>query len=138
MLLAQKAWHQIRGMGLELEYVPEDLRFMLEEEASWRTERDSAQILVDHYFDFLHALDAAADEEELFHRAVRRLSQILGAERGALFWTTAKGSVDTLELRAGHNFTKTGNALRGLQAESGIDPEGLHGEPIHPDAAGSP
>ncbi len=104
--LAQKAWHQIRGMGLELEYVPQDLRFMLEEEASWRTERDSAQILVDHYFDFLHALDAAADEEELFHRAVRRLSQILGAERGALFWTPAKGSVANLELRAGHNFTK--------------------------------
>ncbi len=104
--LLQKAWHQIRGMGLELEYVPEDLRFMLEEETSWRTERDSAQILVDHYFDFLHALDAAADEEELFHRAVRRLSQILGAERGALFWTTAKGSEDNLELRAGHNFSK--------------------------------
>jgi transcriptional regulator with GAF, ATPase, and Fis domain len=104
--LVRNAWHQIRGMGLELEYVPEDLRFMLEEKTSWRAERDSAQILVDHYFDFLHALDAAADEEELFHRAVRRLSQILGAERGALFWTTAKASVDNLELRAGHNFTK--------------------------------
>jgi len=104
--LAQKAWIQLRGMGLELEYVPEELRFMLEEEDAWRTERDSAQILVDHYFDFLHALDAAADEEELFHRAVRRLSEILGAERGALFWTPPHGSADTLDLRAGHNFTR--------------------------------
>jgi transcriptional regulator with GAF, ATPase, and Fis domain len=104
--LAQKAWFQIRGMGLELEYVPEDLRFMLEEEDAWRTERDSAQILVDHYFDFLHALDAAADQEELFHKAVRRLSELLGAERGALFWTPPKGSADDLDLRAGHNFTR--------------------------------
>jgi len=104
--LVQKAWHQIRGMGLGLNVVPEDLRFLLDDEASWRTERDSSQILVDHYFDFLHSLDVAADEGELFHRAVRRLSQILGAERGALFWTPAKGSMDTLELRAGHNFTK--------------------------------
>jgi transcriptional regulator with GAF, ATPase, and Fis domain len=101
----EKAWQQIRAMGLELDYVPEDLRFILEDEASWRKERDSAQILLDHYFDFLHGLDAAADEEELFHRAVRRLSQILGAERGALFWATGRGSVDHLELRAGYNFT---------------------------------
>jgi transcriptional regulator with GAF, ATPase, and Fis domain len=104
--LVQKAWHQIRGMGLGLEVVPEDLRYLLDDEASWRTERDSAQILVDHYFDFLHSLDVAADEEELFHRAVRRLSQILGAERGALFWTPEKESMDTPELRAGHNFTR--------------------------------
>ncbi len=104
--LAEKAWLQIREMGLELDFLPEELRLLLEHEESWRTERDSAQILVDHYFDFLHALDAAADEEELFHRAVRRLSEILGAERGALFWTPPKGNVNHLDLRAGHNFTK--------------------------------
>lgn len=98
----QDIWRRIRGMGLELEFVPEDLRFLLEDDALWRTERDSTQILVDHYFDFLHGLDAAADEDELFHRAVRRLSQLLGAERGALFWAPAKAG---LELRAGYNFT---------------------------------
>ncbi len=99
------AWVQLRGMGLEQEYVPEDLRFMLEDEAAWRTVRDSARMLVDHYFDFLHSLDAAADVEELFHRAVRRLSQILGAERGALFWKPGRRSEEMLELRTGYNFT---------------------------------
>ncbi len=104
--LARKAWHQIQRMGLDLEYVPADLRPMLEDEPSWQTERDSAQILVDHYFEFLHGLDAAADEEELFHRAVRRLSQILVAERGALFWIPAEANLHTLELKAGYNFSK--------------------------------
>ncbi len=105
LALVREAWQQIRGMGLELEYLPEDLRGLLRDEASWRTERDSAQSLVDHYFGFLHGLDAATDEEELFHRAVRRLSQILGAERGALFWAPAKGEPHSLELRAGCNLT---------------------------------
>ena len=111
--LARQVWQQARGMGLELAYLPEDLRGLLEDEASWRTERDSAQILVDHYFDFLHGLDIAVDEEELFHRAVRRLSQILGAERGALFWAPGKGDFHTLDLRAGYNFTK-----REMQSEA--------------------
>jgi len=104
--LVREAWIRIRGMGLEMEVVPDDLRFLLEDESAWRTERESAQVLVDHYFDFLHGLDAAADEEELFNRAVRRFSQILGAERGALFWTPARKTPHPLELRAGYNFTK--------------------------------
>jgi transcriptional regulator with GAF, ATPase, and Fis domain/tetratricopeptide (TPR) repeat protein len=115
--LVRRVWQQIRGMGLESEYVPEDLRFMLEEEAQWRTEKDSTRMLVDHYFDFLHALDAAADEEELFHRAVGRLSQILGAERGALFWGSANGG---LELRAGHNFTQREMDSEAFQPSLGL------------------
>jgi transcriptional regulator with GAF, ATPase, and Fis domain len=107
LALVRDLCQRIQGMGLDSEFVPEDLRFLLEVEAPGRTERGSAQVLVDHYFDFLHGLDAAADEEGLFHGAVRRLSQTLGAERGALFWVPAgKKSSQDLELRAGCNFTQ--------------------------------
>ncbi|MEW6441917.1 MAG: sigma 54-interacting transcriptional regulator [bacterium] len=104
--LVQNVWEQIRGMGLDPEYLPDDLRVLLEDEGAGRTEQDTARILADQYFDFLQGLDAAADEEELFHRAVRRLSQILGAERGALFWAPGRAGPRDLELRAGYNFTR--------------------------------
>ena len=104
--LVQAIWQGIRGMGLEPDFLPGDLRRLLEDEASWRTERDSAQVLVGHYLDFLHGLGAAVDVDELVHRAVRRGSQILGAERGALFWASARDATDPIELRAGHNLTR--------------------------------
>ncbi len=104
--LVRKAWRKIQRMGLDRDYVPGDLGHFFEDEPWWQRERDSAQILVDHYFEFLHGLDAAADEEELYHRAVRRLSQILGAERGALFWTAEQRNLHHLDLKAGYNFSK--------------------------------
>jgi len=104
--LARRAWARIRGMGLSRELVPEDLRPLLEPEGPGGEERDAARDVLAPYFDLLHGLDGAAGGQELYHRAVRRLGQILGAERGALFGSAARDPGRPLALRAGYNFTR--------------------------------
>ena len=105
----------MRDMGVEPHAVPPDLRDLLEGDSVSRAERGSVQVLVERFLDAFRGLEASADEEELFHRAVRRLSQVLGAERGGLFWTPAGATSSRVELRAGHNFTKRDMHARGFE-----------------------
>lgn len=104
--LLQKLWQEINGMGLELTYLPRSLREHIREEDLQRTAIASERSLLDSYFEFLHKLDDAESEGDLFHRAVRLFSQLLGAERGALFWLPARGSSQAFDLRAGYNLTR--------------------------------
>ena len=99
--LIQEVGRQIRSMGLEPDYLPASLKGLLKGQAG----RDPAQTIIARYFGFLHQLDAAEDEDELFHQAIQRLSRIMGAERGALFWSSDQQG-GGFELRAGYNFSK--------------------------------
>lgn len=103
----------LRVMGLEPDYLPRELRALLDDDAETEAARDSTHMLVDRFLAFLHELDNSQDVEELFHHAVSRMSQLLGAERGALFWAPTKGDPDKLELRAGYNLTR-----REIESES--------------------
>lgn len=104
--LLQKVWHQLRKMGLERDYLPDDLNDMLPGEDSHPVAGDYVQSLIDHYLKLLHELDAAVDEDELFHGAVWRIGRLLRAERGALFWSFGDGAQPQFGLRAGYNFKK--------------------------------
>ncbi len=104
--LLQKLWQAISGMGLELTYLPRELRQHIHDDDLQRTARASERSLLDRYFEFLHNLDGAETEGDLFHRAVRLFSQLLGAERGALFWLPARGRRQEFDLRAGYNLTR--------------------------------
>ncbi|MFH1139092.1 MAG: sigma-54-dependent Fis family transcriptional regulator [Pseudomonadota bacterium] len=106
LALAQTAWRGIRSMGLAPELLPDDLQALLDQAAPDAFARDSALEFMDRYFEFLHELDAAEDETDLFHRCVSRSSRLLGAERGALFWVPDDQNEKTLEFRTGFNFSK--------------------------------
>ncbi len=104
LALLQKVWQKLREMGLDLYYLPEDLRGMLAGEALRPATGDYLQNTVDDYLKLLHELDGAVDREELFHWAVWRIGRLLRAERGALFWSSGRGRQQQFGLRAGYNF----------------------------------
>ena len=104
--LVKKIKRQIRDMGLEPEYLPEDIRDLPTGAASRPEARDYVQDLIDGYLKVLHGLDAAVDEDELFHWGVRRIGRLIGSERGALFWKPDQNQGPQFELRAGYNITR--------------------------------
>lgn len=104
--LARRVRHDIRRMGIGEEFFPEDLRFLLDNGGTSLQKTDSGLEFIDRYLKALHALDVAEGEEELLYRTIRVINQLLGAERGALFWSPSQLDRDTLEFRAGCNLTK--------------------------------
>ena len=104
-LMTRVVSQQLREMGLDQGYLPEKLRRLLENESPDTADSHAVPAFADRYLEFLKELDASENEEELLHAAVRRFSQFLGAERGALFLANGRSNGHDFELKTGYNLT---------------------------------
>jgi transcriptional regulator with GAF, ATPase, and Fis domain/tetratricopeptide (TPR) repeat protein len=104
-LSALNVWRKMIEMGLEPAHLPPEILDLLTDKTR-PTDEDFWRDLTARFQDLLQGLDDAVDEDELFHRFVRRGGRLLNAERGALFRGIDQGKGRPLDLRAGFNITR--------------------------------
>ena len=102
---AFKVWRRIRGMGLDKELLPCELRQLLKKKGCWKKDQDILENFVARYMNAFKVLDRIPDEEELLYEVVSRQLQLLIAERGALF-VPGSDEDSSLVFRAGCNLSR--------------------------------
>ncbi len=104
--VARTVAQKLDAMRLGREVLPSDIRELLGEEETGISAATGFQSFIQRYFDLINQLDDSGDEFSLVYTVVVKLLQLLGAERGALFWKKEGKADRQLAFLSGCNLTR--------------------------------
>jgi len=103
--IAQQVSQKIDTMRLGHDVLPPDILSLLEIENREVKSAERFQSFIQRYFSLIHQLDEPEDEFNLVYTMLVGLLQLLGAERGAIFWQSTR-KTPSLSFTSGCNLTR--------------------------------